>query len=210
AYDFGSGIVAEGTGMLLQNRGAYFSLDEKHVNKLEARKRTMHTLIPAMAARDGRPWAAFGSMGADLQPQLQAQLLSFLADEGLDPAEATARPRMAILPDGVTLAMEADYPNAAQLSRSDRNVRLMPAQHPSFGHGHAIVIAGGPDRASHRKDPGAHRAPEDARQGPPLAPRPSSPGRQAKASAELPEGHRHRALSRARRQARHQEIVRPI
>jgi len=152
AYDFGSGIVAEGTGMLLQNRGAYFSLDEKHVNKLEARKRTMHTLIPAMAARDGRPWAAFGSMGADLQPQLQAQLLSFLADEGLDPAEATARPRMAILPDGVTLAMEADYPNAAQLSRSDRNVRLMPAQHPSFGHGHAIVIDG-PDAWRAGADP---------------------------------------------------------
>ena len=112
----------------------------------------MHTLIPAMAARDGRPWAAFGSMGADLQPQLQAQLLSFLADEGLDPAEATARPRMAILPDGVTLAMEADYPNAAQLSRSDRNVRLMPAQHPSFGHGHAIVIDG-PDAWRAGADP---------------------------------------------------------
>src|SRR5207245_4609422 len=49
AYDFGSGIVAEGTGMLLQNRGAYFKLDPAHVNRLEPRKRTMHTLIPAMA-----------------------------------------------------------------------------------------------------------------------------------------------------------------
>jgi gamma-glutamyltranspeptidase/glutathione hydrolase len=65
AYDFGSGIVAEGTGMLLQNRGAYFKLDPSHVNRLEPRKRTMHTLIPAMAARDGRPWAAFGTMGGD-------------------------------------------------------------------------------------------------------------------------------------------------
>src|SRR5262249_404659 len=46
AYDFGSGIVAEGTGMLLQNRGAYFSLDPRHVNRLEPKKRTMHTLIP--------------------------------------------------------------------------------------------------------------------------------------------------------------------
>jgi gamma-glutamyltranspeptidase len=142
AYDFGSGIVAEGTGMLLQNRGAYFSLDDQHVNKLEPRKRTMHTLIPAMAARDGRPWAAFGTMGADLQPQLQAQLLVNLVDHDLEPAEAVARPRMAILPDGVTVAMEADYPHAAELSRSDRNVRLMPAKHPSFGHAHAIVIDG--------------------------------------------------------------------
>jgi len=142
AYDFGSGVVAEGTGMLLQNRGAYFSLDDKHVNRLEPRKRTMHTLIPAMAARDGRPWAAFGSMGADLQPQLQAQLVMNLVDHGLEPAAAVAKPRMAILPDGITLAVEADYPNAAQLSRSDRNVRLMPAQHPSFGHAHALVIDG--------------------------------------------------------------------
>ncbi|TMF69022.1 MAG: gamma-glutamyltransferase, partial [Chloroflexi bacterium] len=107
AYDFGSGVVAEGTGMLLQNRGAYFSLDDKHVNRLEPRKRTMHTLIPAMAARDGRPWAAFGSMGADLQPQLQAQLVMNLVDHGLEPAAAVAKPRMAILPDGITLAVEA-------------------------------------------------------------------------------------------------------
>src|SRR4029077_13391882 len=75
AFDFGSGVVAEGTGMLLQNRGAYFSLDASHVNRLEPKKRTMHTLIPAMAARQGKQWAAFGSMGGDLQPQLQAQVL---------------------------------------------------------------------------------------------------------------------------------------
>ena len=60
AYDFGSGIVAEGTGMLLQNRGAYFKLDPAHVNRLEPKKRTMHTLIPAMASRDGQPWAPSG------------------------------------------------------------------------------------------------------------------------------------------------------
>ncbi len=142
AFDFGSGVVAEGTGMLLQNRGAYFSLDPSHVNRLEPKKRTMHTLIPAMAARQGRPWAAFGSMGADLQPQLQAQVLMNVVDRGLDPGEAVARPRLAILPDGVTLAVEADYPGAGEMARADHNVHLMPPRHPSFGHAHAVVVDG--------------------------------------------------------------------
>jgi gamma-glutamyltranspeptidase/glutathione hydrolase len=141
AFDFGSGIVAEGTGMLLQNRGAYFSLDPDHVNRLEPRKRTMHTLIPAMAAREGRPWAAFGTMGGDLQPQLQAQVLMNLVDRGLDPGEAVAQPRMAILAGG-TLALEADYPGAGALARKDPDVLLMPPRHHSFGHAHAIVIDG--------------------------------------------------------------------
>ncbi|HSS62474.1 MAG TPA: gamma-glutamyltransferase family protein [Candidatus Limnocylindrales bacterium] len=142
AYDFGSGIVAEGTGMLLQNRGAYFKLDPHHVNRLEPKKRTMHTLIPAMAARNGRPWAAFGTMGGERQPQLQVQVLRNLVDEGLDPAEAVARPRMAVLVDGVTLAVEADYPGAAAMARSDSRVQLMPARHHMLGHAHAIVIDG--------------------------------------------------------------------
>jgi gamma-glutamyltranspeptidase/glutathione hydrolase len=142
AYDFGSGIVAEGTGMLLQNRGAYFKLDPGHVNRLEPRKRTMHTLIPAMAARDGHPWAAFGTMGGDRQPQLQVQVLRNLVNEQLDPADAVARPRMAILSDGQTLAIEADYPGAAAMARSDKRVQLVPALYHAMGHAHAIVIDG--------------------------------------------------------------------
>ena len=141
AFDFGSGVVAEGTGMLLQNRGAYFSLDPNHVNRLEPKKRTMHTLIPAMAARNGRPWAAFGTMGGDLQPQLQAQVFMNLVDGGLEPAEAVARPRMAILANG-TLAVEADHPGAGAMARNDPDVLLMPPRHHSFGHAHAIVLDG--------------------------------------------------------------------
>jgi len=142
AFDFGSGIVADGTGMLLQNRGAYFSLAADHVNRLEPRKRTMHTLIPAMATRDGKPWALFGTMGGDGQPQLQAQVLLNLVDRRLDPAEAVARPRIRVQADGVRMSVEADYPHAAELARSDRRFELMPSRHHSFGHAHAIVIDG--------------------------------------------------------------------
>ncbi len=142
AFDFGSGIVAEGTGMLLQNRGAYFSLAPNHVNRLEPRKRTMHTLIPAIATRDGRPWSIFGTMGGDGQPQLQAQVLSNLVDHALDPPEAVSRPRIRVQAGGARTSLEADYPHAAELARSDRGFELMPSRHHSFGHAHAIVIDG--------------------------------------------------------------------
>jgi gamma-glutamyltranspeptidase/glutathione hydrolase len=142
AYGFGSGIVADGTGMLLQNRGCYFSLDATNVNRLEPKKRTMHTLIPAMAAREGQPWAIFGSMGGDGQPQLQTQVLINLADHGLDPAEAVARPRVRVQADGAIVSVEADYPGATDLVRSGFPVELMPPKHESLGHAHAIVIDG--------------------------------------------------------------------
>jgi gamma-glutamyltranspeptidase/glutathione hydrolase len=153
AYGFGSGVVAEGTGMLLQNRGCYFKLDPGHVNRLEPKKRTMHTLIPAMAARDGRPWAIFGSMGGDGQPQLQTQVLINLVDHRLEPAEAVARPRVRVQAGGETISVEADYPNAGDLTRSGLRIELMPAKHHSLGHAHAIVIDG----------PGSWRAGADPR-----------------------------------------------
>jgi gamma-glutamyltranspeptidase/glutathione hydrolase len=142
AYDFGSGVVAEGTGMLLQNRGSYFSLDPSHVNRLEPKKRTMHTLIPAIAARNGRPWAAFGSMDGDAQAQLQAQVLVNLVDFALDPSEAVARPRFRVAPGGKKISVEADYPGAGKLARSGPEFELMPPRHYYFGQAQAIVIDG--------------------------------------------------------------------
>ncbi len=142
AYGFGSGVVAEGTGMLLQNRGCYFSLDPGHVNRLEPRKRTMHTLIPAMASRDGRPAVIYGSMGGDGQPQLQTQVLVNLVDHGLDPQEAVARPRIRVQAGGATISAEADYPDVGELARTGLPIELMPAKHHTFGHAHAIVLDG--------------------------------------------------------------------
>ena len=142
SHSFGSGVVAEGTGMLLQNRGAYFSLDPHHVNRLEPRKRTMHTLIPAMAARDGRPAIAYGSMGGDGQPQLQTQVLINLVDRGLEPAEAVARPRIRIRVGGAVISVEADHAHARQLRRSDLPIELVPPGNHTLGHAHAIVVDG--------------------------------------------------------------------
>jgi gamma-glutamyltranspeptidase / glutathione hydrolase len=143
AYDFGSGIVVEGTGILLQNRGCYFSLDPTHVNRLEPRKRTMHTLIPALAARGGRPFAAFGNMAGEGQPQIQVQVAMNLFDRGLDPAEAVAAPRVRVNPAGDTLWVEADYPGAAELNRAQSpRVELVPPRDQRMGHAQALIIDG--------------------------------------------------------------------
>ena len=90
---FGSGIVGGDTGVLLHNRGSYFSLDPRHVNYLQPGKRTMHTLTPAMVLRNGRPYMAIGSMGGDAQPQIHVQLLSAMIDFGLNAQQAIAAPR---------------------------------------------------------------------------------------------------------------------
>jgi gamma-glutamyltranspeptidase/glutathione hydrolase len=153
AGGFGSGVVAEGTGVLLQNRGMYFSLDAGHVNRLEPRKRTMHTLIPAMAGRDGRCWAAFGTMGGDGQPQLQAQVFLHLVERGLHPAEAVAEPRVRVPSGGGGLLVEADYRDAGAVARSVPGGRLLPARSWQMGHAAALVVDG----------PGRWRAGEDPR-----------------------------------------------
>lgn len=90
---FGSGVMGGSTGIMLQNRGAYFSLDPGHPNALAPSSRTLHTLMPGMLLRDGRAEVALGAMGGDGQPQTMVQLVAALVDDGLDPQSAVDRPR---------------------------------------------------------------------------------------------------------------------
>lgn len=89
----GSGLVGGNTGIALHNRGSYFSLDSRHVNYLQPGKRTMHTLMPGMVLRAGRPYMAIGTMGGDAQPPIHVQLLTAMLDFGLNPQQAIAAPR---------------------------------------------------------------------------------------------------------------------
>ncbi|MBD2001688.1 gamma-glutamyltransferase [Trichocoleus sp. FACHB-40] len=92
-HDYGAGIVAANTGVLLQNRGSFFSLDPKHVNHLEPRKRTFHTLNPAMLFQDGKPYLVYGTMGGEGQPQTQAALVTRIVDFGFSVQDAIEAPR---------------------------------------------------------------------------------------------------------------------
>lgn len=92
-YTFGSRVMAPGTGVTLHNRGASFTLDSDHANRLEGRKRPMHTLIPGLATRDGELAFVFGTRGADGQPQTQFQMVSNIVDFGMNPQEAVEAAR---------------------------------------------------------------------------------------------------------------------
>lgn len=90
---FGSGLVAPGTGFTLQNRGALFSLDPDHVNVIEPHKRPFHTIIPAMAFKNGEFFMTFGCMGGAVQPQQHVQIFLNVVEFGMNMQQAVEIPR---------------------------------------------------------------------------------------------------------------------
>ncbi len=110
---FGSGVVEPETGIILQNRGHLFSLDENHPNCIGPHKRCVHTLMPGMIFKDGKPYAALGLKGGHVQPQVQVQMISNLIDFGMTPQEAIAAPRFNHI-EGTKVGLEPDIPQAVK------------------------------------------------------------------------------------------------
>jgi gamma-glutamyltranspeptidase / glutathione hydrolase len=150
---FGSGIVAEGTGFPLQNRGALFTLDRSHPNVLAARKRPLHTIIPAlMIARGGaqaspeRTRIAFGIMGGWNQSQAHAQFVSNVVDHHMNIQAALEAPRFTKLSfDGNDVAIESRIGSPIRRDLSARGHELQV--HGDFcslmGGGQAVQRADG-------------------------------------------------------------------
>lgn len=146
-FFFGSGVVAGRTGVLLHNRGAYFSLDPGHPNRLEPGKRPFHTLIASLAFRGERLWAVFGCMGADGQPQIHLQVYSAMLDHGLDLQEAIEAPRwlsgrFAIGDPRDLLNLEGRFSpeTLAELRRRGHRLNVWGPWHELTGHAQGVVI----------------------------------------------------------------------
>jgi gamma-glutamyltranspeptidase/glutathione hydrolase len=128
---FGTGIVPDGFGFTLQNRGAGFRLDPAHPNALAPGKRPYHTIIPGMLTRtaDGSLYAPFGVMGGFMQPQGHLQVVVAMAVDGLDPQAALDRPRFCILPElGGRIVVEPELPAAARAELAARGHELHVAE----------------------------------------------------------------------------------
>ncbi len=143
---FGTGIVPNGWGFSLQNRGHNFSLDSEHPNALAPGKRPYHTIIPALATRqsDGSLYASFGVMGGFMQPQGHMQVLSGLVDDGLDPQAVLDRPRFCIDSGtaGGRIALEEGISQLVFEQLAGMGHTLYPVsghERALFGRGHVIL-----------------------------------------------------------------------
>ena len=144
---FGAGVVAGRTGVVLQNRSAYFALDPGHPNRLEAGKKPAHTLIASLAFRAGRLWQVLGCMGADGQPQIHLQAYVGLIDFGLDAQQAVEAPRWLSGRFGLgdardLLNIEGRFAPAtiAELERRSHPIHRWPDWDELAGHAHCITI----------------------------------------------------------------------
>jgi len=118
--EFASGMVPDGLGFVLQNRGAQFNVqDRNHANAIAPGKRPFHTIIPAFITKDGKPFVSFGLMGGSVQPQGHAQIVVNVVDFGMNLQEAGDAPRMrhsgssqptgSVMSDGGTLNLESGF-----------------------------------------------------------------------------------------------------
>jgi len=146
-WEFGSGCVLPATGIVMQNRGASFSLDPKALNALASGRRPFHTLNPAIAVLKDKRIMAYGTMGGDGQPQSQAAVFTRHVMFGQPLETALAAPRWLL---GRTWG--STHTNLRMESRFDGNLvdRLLSAGHDvavldeaysdTMGHAGAVVL----------------------------------------------------------------------
>jgi len=134
---FGSGLVSPKTGVALQNRGACFTLKQGHPNCIAPGKRPLHTIMPGMAMRDGRPLMPYGVMGGDYQPFGHVHLLTNLLDYGMDPQAGLDAPRVFYEEGAIAAERGVSSHAVAGLLAKGHRVAIPDGPH---GGGQAILI----------------------------------------------------------------------
>lgn len=129
--NFGTGICTEKSGILLTNRGACFTLEPDHPNTFGPNKRPMHTIIPAMAMRNGRCDMSFGVMGAHYQPMGHVQIVLNMLDYGMDVQQAIDCPRFFF--EGEQTVVENGTPQATIEGLKARGHKVAMAPSPWGG-----------------------------------------------------------------------------
>jgi gamma-glutamyltranspeptidase / glutathione hydrolase len=135
--NFGSGILAHRSGVMLQNRGFGFRLERGHPNCIAPGKRPMHTIIPGMVMKDGRAVMPFGVMGGHYQPMGQSWFLSNFLEYGLDIQQSIDLFRL--FPTGGKLQVERGVPDELLRELAALGHKPEPTERP-HGGGQAIWI----------------------------------------------------------------------
>ena len=145
--NFGSGLVVPGTGVVLHNRASLFELDPDHPNALAGGKRPFHTIIPAMATRDGELWLSYGVMGGFMQPQGHLQVISNMVDFGMDSQGALDALRFQVVGDSVWLEGDVSNEVVTELHRRGHRVNVMhgPGRGGAGGMGGGQAISRDPE-----------------------------------------------------------------
>ncbi|WP_371055171.1 gamma-glutamyltransferase family protein [Rhodosalinus sp. K401] len=136
-HGFGSGLVSERFGILLQNRGAAFTLEAGHPNELGPRKRPLHSIIPAMLRENGRVTMPFGVMGGGYQPTGHVRVMTNLIDFGINPQAALDAPRA--FSEAGELRLERGYPDATRAALAELGHKVVTPARP-LGGAQAIRI----------------------------------------------------------------------
>lgn len=134
--EFGSGLVPDGLGFVLQNRGTSFSMEPGHANVYAPAKRPFTTIIPGFVTRNGEPFLSFGVMGGAMQPQGHLQVLCNIIDFGMNVQEAgdaarfshsgSSEPTGTRMTDGGRLALESGVSSQVRTALEKRGHHLAP------------------------------------------------------------------------------------
>ena len=136
---FGSGIVVPDTGIALQNRGAGFSLEEGHANRVAPGKRPFHTIIPGFLTRAGRPELSFGVMGGPMQPQGHLQVVLRMKLWGQNAQAASDAPRWQVQ-EGLKVVLEDSVSKEVLTGLAARGHELGRADQGAFGGAQLVQL----------------------------------------------------------------------